>query len=183
MNLSIAIASAVHPLDEFYAASGKPLPRIQIINGHEVPEPFRALLVHERDMTPTLEAFHGGAMNIRVLGRRSQGDSYSREVVLLLENGGKTVEFGAIKINLGLFESAAREEILLEHQPLGHILEKHNIAHTSRPSAFLRLASDDLINGLFDLRESRALYGRKNTLFNLAGKPLAEVVEILPAHS
>jgi len=46
-----------HPLDEFYARAGLPMPSLQELTGKEVPEPYRSLLVHENDMTPTLEQF------------------------------------------------------------------------------------------------------------------------------
>ena len=41
--------------------------RSRRIEGARVPEPYRGLLVHEKDMTPTLEAFHGGDIHLRIL--------------------------------------------------------------------------------------------------------------------
>jgi hypothetical protein len=52
---SVTALPYVYPLDEFYARSGLPLPRIERTSGEEVPEPYRSLLVHQNDMTPTLE--------------------------------------------------------------------------------------------------------------------------------
>ncbi len=48
----------VHPLDDFYARAGMRLPRIERLAGDDIPEPYRALLVHENDMTPTLEKYY-----------------------------------------------------------------------------------------------------------------------------
>jgi hypothetical protein len=45
----------VFPLDEFYARSGLPLPKIERLTAEQLPEPQRLLLAHENDMTPTLE--------------------------------------------------------------------------------------------------------------------------------
>jgi hypothetical protein len=64
--------------------------------------------------------------------------------------------------------------------PLGHILKDCGVAYVSRPQAFLRLASDPLINEVLHLQGAHILYGRRNTLLSPAGKPLAEIVEILP---
>src|SRR5207247_888701 len=114
----------------------------------EMPEPYKSLLVHQRDMTPTLENFHGRSVHLRVLGRERRGEDYSREVVLQLEGSEQPVEFGAIRIHLGLFTPAACEQILREEWPLGHILKDHAIAHSSRPGAFLRIASDHLISSV-----------------------------------
>jgi len=172
--------SITHPLDEFYARSGFPLPPLQQIDGEEIPEPYKSLLVHCNDMTPTLENFHGRLVHLRVLGRNRQREHYSREVVLQLEQSEQPVEFGAIRIDLGLMPPAAREQILLEKWPLGHILRDYAIPHASRPTAFLRIASDPLINGVLGLNGAQVLYGRRNTLWDESNRPMAEIVEILP---
>ena len=142
--------SLAHPLDEFYAQAGQPLPPLNEVDGEAVPEPFKTLLVHQNDMTPTLEKFYQRSVHLQVLGRRRRDETYFREVVLRLDETGEAVEFGAIKIHLELFAKAARAQILEEHLPLGHILEEHKIPHTSRPRAYLRLASDKLINGFWN---------------------------------
>ena len=172
--------SEAHPLDEFYARSGLAVPPLQQIDGEEVPEPYRRLLVHQQDMTSTLENYHQQAVRLRVLGREQQGDQYYREVVLELEGSGKPVEFGAIKIHLALFPPGAREEILKERWPLGHILKEFAIVYSSRPKAFLRIASDRLISKVLHLSGVHLLYGRRNTLLDSEDRPLAEIVEILP---
>ncbi len=173
-------SSLVHPLDDFYARAGQPLPPLNEIEGGAVPEPYKTLLVHQNDMTPTLEAFHKQDIHLRVLGRRVSGNEYFREVVLLLDGNNQPVEFGAIKINLDLFPPEARQQILEERRPLGHILEECRIPHASRPRAFIRIASDPLINEALGLSGAHVLFGRRNTLFDPQGNPLAEIVEILP---
>ena len=175
-----ASASVTHPLDEFYARSGLNLPPLEEIDGEAIPEPYKTLLVHQHDMTPTLEHFHGRSVHLRVLGRQTRGNDYFREVVLQLEGSEQPVEFGAIKIHLALFASEAREQILQEQWPLGHILKDYAIPHASRPSAFLRIASDRLINKVLGLRGAQVLYGRRNTLFDSSERPLAEIIEIIP---
>jgi chorismate-pyruvate lyase len=180
-NIESPTSNITHPLDEFYARSGLPLPPLQQIEGEEMPEPYKTLLVHQNDMTPTLENYHGRSVHLRVLSRDQRGETYSREVVLQLEASEQPVEFGAIKIHLDLFAPAAREQILREQWPLGHILKDHAIPHASQPRAYLRIASDPLINSVLGLTGANVLYGRRNTLSDSAGRPLAEIVEILPA--
>ena len=169
-----------HPLDEFYALANQPLPPLSQVDGEAVPEPYRTLLVHKNDMTPTLEAFHRCSVHLDVLGRRRKEDAYFREVILRLDGTNKPVEFGAIKINLELFTPAAREQILHERLPLGHILHEYKIPHSSRPRAYLRLAADKLISQVLELNGAQVLYGRRNTLYDAQQRPLAEIVEILP---
>jgi chorismate-pyruvate lyase len=169
----------VYPLDDFYAQAGRPLPRIEPVDGKDVPEPYQNLLVHQNDMTPTLEQFHGSKIHLEVIRSQQRGDFYFREVILLTE-AGKPVEFGAIKISLNLFPHGARSQILGEHVPLGTLLAEYKVTHTSRPKAFLRIESDDFINNAFKLTGQHWLYGRRNTLWNPQQLPLAEIVEILP---
>ncbi|MBL6765016.1 MAG: hypothetical protein ISQ14_08670 [Verrucomicrobiae bacterium] len=169
-----------YPLDDFYAQQGLTLPVIDSVAGEDVPQPYRSLLVHDDDMTPTLEHFHGGQIHVTVLRRQQRGDFYYREVVLSRDTDNAPVEFGAIKIMLNLFPAAARQAVLSERTPLGRILAEHRIRHTSKPKAFLRVESDNFINSALQLSGEHVLYGRRNTLWNPEMKPLAEIVEILP---
>jgi chorismate-pyruvate lyase len=169
-----------HPLDELYAKAGLSLPQIQTVPGDHVPQPYRKLLVHEGDMTPTLEKFHKSSIHLNVLGREQRNDFYYREVLLLADDSEKVVEFGAIKINLAYFPPQARQDILREHLPLGTILARYKVEHSSRPKAFLKVQSDAFMNGVLGLSGPHTLYGRRNTLSNLQGQSLAEIVEIIP---
>src|SRR5262245_25092051 len=71
----------LHPLDQFLARAGLPLPPVAEVLPDAMPEPYRSLLVGHHDMTPTLEAFHGGRLDLRVLDRQHDGDAYRRLVV------------------------------------------------------------------------------------------------------
>ena len=169
-----------YPLSDFYARAKLPLPRIEMIPGDAVPEPYRALLVHHNDMTPTLEGFHKSQIHLEILSRERRGGFYFREVVLRLNHDEKPVEFGAIKIFLGLFPEEAQELILLEQVPLGTILKDCGVAHRNEARAFLRLESDEVINQAFELTQTTTLYGRKAVISDPQGKALSEIVEILP---
>lgn len=173
--------SIAYPLDEFYARNGaKPLPPMQAIDAGLLPQPYRSLLVHENDMTSTLENFHGDRVHLKVHARELQGDSYLRAVLLELDETSKPVEFGCIRIYLKQFPPSAREAILRAYRPLGGILREFEIDYLSRPKAFLRVASDPLINELLHLKGAHVLYGRRNTLSDPNGNTLAEIIEILP---
>lgn len=172
--------AAIHPLCEFYSRSGLALPRFEVIGGEEVPAPFRALLVHDRDMTPTLQEHFGGAIHIEVLGRERRGDAYFREVVLRLDGDDRPVEFGANRIALELLPADVRRLVLDEQLPFGQILKAHEIDHAGGPEAFLRVEADALMCRAFGMERSAVLYGRHNTLRDRAGRALSEVVEILP---
>lgn len=178
---SSAISPMAHPLDEFYARMGIPLPTLHRIEPEGVPQPYKSLLVHTQDMTPALEQFHGGRLRLRVLRREQREQSYLRGVTLILDGTDRAVAFGAIKINLALFSPASRKDILLEKYPLGHILEEHALPHSGRPRAFFAVEADDFISRALLCSVHDSLYGRRNSLLDQHQRSLAEVVEILPS--
>lgn len=167
------------PLIHFYA--GKPLPAIRPVLASDVPEPYKGLLVHDSDMTSTLEAFHGGPLKLRVLRLTIESDILKREVVLELESTGNSVEFGAIEIFLQTFPEPAQRAIRESYRPLGAILSEFGVAYVSQPSLFFRVDSDVVMQSALDLKgEGVVLFGRCNALRTPEGRLLAEVVEILP---
>ena len=172
-----------YPLSEFYAHAKLPMPRIEMIPGESMPEPFKTLLVHNHDMTPTLEAFHKTDIHLEMLTRERRGDFYFREVVLRLHASELPVEFGANKLYLGRFPEDAHDLILQEYVPLGRILKDCHVPHRTEAKAFLRVQSDELIGGKFELTQPEVLYGRKAVISDLQGRPLSEIVEILPPNN
>lgn len=175
--------NVLSPLAEAHQRAGRPLPQAVGILSHEIPEPHRDLLVHDRDMTRTLESFHGRRVHLEVLNRRHDPDgTYWREVVLRLDGTNVPVEFGAILIHLDRFPEPWRSQILGEHLPLGTILNSSGLQYSSKPSAYLRFASDGIVQKVFGLSGPTTLYGRRNTLRDSRGEALAEIVEILPPH-
>jgi len=172
--------SLLDPLDQFYLASGVPLPQVRRTEGKDVPEPYRNLLVHEDDMTPTLEAAHRQRIHLRLLSRKLEGDVMLRQVVLLRDSDERPVEFGAIRIRLAGLPPEARQFVLDGRLPLGRVLRDFFIEHLSRPVAYFEVTADSLIGEALQTRTSQRLYGRRNKLLMPSGEVLAEVVEILP---
>jgi len=179
-NAPPAAANFAYPLSDFYSRSKLPLPNIGTISGDEVPEPYKSLLVHSNDMTPTLEAFHKSRIHLEILSRDQRGGFYYREVVLRLDHDEKPVEFGANKVYLGAFPEDAQELILLEQVPLGTILRDCGVKHQTSAKFFLRVEPDELIAKALELEKPIVLYGRKAVIADANGRPLSEIVEILP---
>lgn len=180
MNSATSTLDFAFPLSEFYARASLALPRMEIIGGDAVPEPYRALLDHHNDMTPTLERFHDCEIWIHALSREQREDSYSREVVLCRADNDAPVEFGAIRLNLHLFPPHACALILQEHIPLGGILRKEGIVHATRALHFFRVEPDALICRALKLSTPVPLYGRQAVICDSEQRPLSQVVEILP---
>ena len=175
------LPSVSDPLEAVYLRSGQPLPQMQTIGCLRIPQPFRDLLVHENDMTPTLEAFHGRKISLQVLDRYRQEGCLLRQVVLRLEGEETPVEFGAIRIHLTLFKTQAVQIILEGRVPLGTILREENILHTSGHKEFFSVFSDAVVNQALRLTGAHQLFGRRNVIRDSRGRPLAEMTEILSA--
>jgi chorismate-pyruvate lyase len=169
-----------YPLNEFYEQSGLSLPSVVRVEGGDVPEPYRSLLVHDRDMTPTLENACGRSVELRVLQYSLSDGVFSRQIVLVPEGGAKAVVFGAIKIYLQYFPPEAKRLVVERRHPLGTILRTQGISHTSRPDAFFQVEADAAINGALGLAGEHVLYGRRNVLLDSSQNTLARVLEILP---
>lgn len=168
------------PLRVMYSRLGLALPPMHAVEGADMPQWSRRLLVHDGDMTPTLEAHHRATLHLHLLHRLIDGQALLRLVVLRRDDIDAPVEFGAIRIHLDRLPEAARDQVIASRKPLGSILADHAITHLSRPRGYFSVVSDPIINRALNMGESATLYGRSNLLLNHAGQPLAEVVEILP---
>ena len=169
-----------YPLNEFYDRAGVPLPSVVRVEGSEVPEPYRSLLVHDRDMTPTLTEYYQRTMQLRILKRVLTETVFAREIVLEVEGQGKTAVYAAIKIYLDLFPPEAKRQVLEGKLPFGTVLQTQGMIHSSWPQAFLRVAADETINRALGITGHSVLYGRRSALLNTAQMPLAQVLEIVP---
>jgi hypothetical protein len=169
-------------LGEFYRSLPEPLPlEAVMVEPGDVPEPYHDLLVHEKDMTPTLTAHFGEEINLRVLQRELSGNHFRRHIVLEGAWSGRAVEYGAIRIDLDVLGEAARREVIECRTPLGAILGSHGIMHKSCPGGFFRILSNPLIDRALALKGPQWLYGRCNCLASGTRRTIAEVVEILPS--
>jgi chorismate-pyruvate lyase len=169
-----------YPMNEFYGGLGVPLPHVVQVQGAEMPDPFRTLLVHNRDMTPTLTEAYKREMKLRILNRFIDHTVFSRLIVLEVEGSGKVAVFAAIKIYLDLFDPESKRIILEGKKPFGSILHDQGIVHSSRPQAYIQVNSDETINQALGLTGQHVLYGRRSALLNSSETPLAQVLEILP---
>lgn len=172
--------NVLQPLTEFYEDAGLPLPDVTLIDGGDVPEPYRSLLVHDSDMTPTLEAAYGQTIHLHALKHSLRDNVFSRQVLLVLEDDATAVEFGGIKIHFKHLPENAKRLVLEEREPLGTILHTQHVTHESHPSAYLRVMADSVMREAFGLKHAPVLYGRCNVLSVPSGNVLARVVEILP---
>ncbi len=169
----------VFPLGLAYQQAGLPPPKAVAIAAADIPLPYRALLVHERDMTVTLEEHWGGRVVLRVLSVFTNRSWYVRRVLLSHEYSGRPVEMGAIRIDLDAFAPRIRAHILRNDVPLGRLLRDGGVNYLSRPKLFLSVTPNSEMMGVFWMREPRALYGRRTEVL-VSDRKVGDIVEILP---
>lgn len=146
-----------------------------------IPEPYRSLLVHGRDMTGVLAAYWDPPIVLQPLIVHRDGDLLYRQVLLTAGADRIPVEAGTIKIYLDRFPPEALPAITQSRQPLGAVLAEYRIPYVSAPQAFFLLPANPFLQAAFGDSRAQTLYGRCNRLTDPAGELLAEVVEILPA--
>jgi chorismate-pyruvate lyase len=167
------------PLDLAYEQAGVPQPKTHEISPKDIPFPYRTLLVHENDMTLTLERHFGGPVHVRALSTEVRSGWFMRRVLLVQEYSGKPVEMGAIRIRMDSFPARVQQQILKNDVPLGRVLRDAGLDFKSHPRVFLSIEPNPEMMGVFWMREPRTLYGRQTELFQ-AGKKVGDIVEILP---
>src|SRR6516162_58215 len=105
----------------FDTGTADDLPEYEFVAADEVPAPYQGLLVHDKHMTVTVEAYHGDRVNVRVLARRHVGNDYARKILLTLAKSGRVVQFGIMRVRLDLCDPEVRETIIAAQVPLGRI--------------------------------------------------------------
>ena len=179
-NLKELTASLMWPLNLFYAYYKRDMPEITPLFDWHMPEPFKKLLAHERNMTPTLEAYYNDSIHIERLNVVPDRDECSREVILRLDKNKRPVEYGASRIFVNRLPAKAMDQICEGRVPLGSILNQNNCEHTVELSGFFKVKPTSFFTNVFSDTNGTALYGRRNRLVALDGNPIAEVCEILP---
>ncbi len=169
----------LYPLDALYAHAGVAPPLATRVAPARLPQPYRSLLHHERDMTLTLEAHCGDRVALRVLATRLKGRTYLRRILLVEASTGRPVEMGAVRLNLSALSPRARTAILQNRAPLSRVLRDQGVDFLSRPAAFLAVRPNADLMGVFWMPGPRTLYGRRTEVF-ADGRRIGDIVEILP---
>ena len=169
----------LYPLDLVYERSGIAVPHVDVVQPSDIPLPYRSLLVHDSDMTLTLERHFGDRVMLRPLSTFTLRGSYFRRVLLVQEYAGQPVEMGAIRMELDAFDEPIRDQIVRNEIPLGRILRDGRFEYTSRVKAFLQVTPNAEMMGVFWMREPRTLYGRRTEIIRHGAK-IGDIVEVLP---
>lgn len=166
-----------HLVSLFYSGS-KELGAFEEVLVESMPAPYRELLAHHEHMTVAVERHHGCKVDVEVLGTRTDGDFYSRKIVLHLQSNRKTVLYGVPRINLRLMGDDVQREILSEKIPLGRVLIEHNVMREVQLASLYRVMPGPELCRLFGLAQPVATYGRTAFIY-CDGYPAIELLEIV----
>jgi hypothetical protein len=167
------------PLHIAYEQAGIAPPALAAVAAADIPHPYQALLVHDGEMTRTLEEHVGGPVGIRVLSTRARAGSYVRRVLLVDEASGRPVAMGAVRLTLGALPRPVRAEVLRGRVPLGRLLRAAGLDCMSRPTGYFAVTPNPELMGLFWMTSPETLFGRKTDVL-LGARTIGEIVEILP---
>jgi chorismate-pyruvate lyase len=157
---------------------GEKVPAYDLLAGEDVPEPYRSLLVHEHHMTVTVEDYHGGPVDVRILQRRQDGMLYARKILLVHRASGKVVLCGIVRIDLAACSPAVADAIVVGQTPLGRILIENDVLRRIEPTAYLRAIPGPAPMTWFGMSDPTPLYGRL-AIIHCDERPAVELLEVV----
>lgn len=171
-------------VDLFYDQP-KALGEFAEVVAEEIPPATRSLLNHHQHMTVTIERFHRCPVSVRVLQTSQRGDWYAREI--LLERtasaagapAGMVVQYGIVRLNLGLLADAVKNEILAGQKPLGRVLIEHDVLRSVRLLSLQRILPGPVLQRHLGLGPDEACYGRTAVIF-CDQQPAIQLLEVVP---
>ena len=165
-------------LDDLLTVFGFP-ESIEIVYAKDMPEPYHTLLVHDRHMTVTLEDFWKSPVNVHVIDCHEDGPLYTRKISLSNDTG-RSVEYGAVQIDLSCCSDAVRQQIVSRDTPLGRILVDNDVMTRINCRLYFRLTPTPEIMRTYGLDNNEPLYGRFATV-EFDSQPAMILIEVMPA--
>lgn len=153
-------------------------PTAVVVPAEELPQPYRRLLVHNHHMTVTVEEHYGGAVDVQVLACLRRGGEYARKILLRLHEGGKPVQFGLVRIDLGVCTDVVRNAIVEGKTPLGRVLIQHDMLRRIEPTAYLKVKLGPTMAEWLGTTSGTETFGRLGVIYT-GDQPAVEVLEIL----
>lgn len=164
-------------LSLFYENSGE-LARFWRVESKDVLADYQRLLAHASHMTVTVEDFYKDRLDVRVLRSHQDGLHYCREILLSTQRGKKVVQYGIVRLHLGMIPEGAKREILSEGKPLGRVLIEHDVLRQVECIDLFRVEAGEGLARMFGCSVGAITYGR-TALIYCNGEPAIELIEIV----
>ncbi|MEX0676610.1 MAG: hypothetical protein WD063_06015 [Pirellulales bacterium] len=154
------------------------LGRFEEVDSHELSRDYRMLLAHDSHMTVTVERFHNGPVDVRVLETKSSGTHYARKILLTRASDGEVVQFGIMRLDFSCVSPEVRLEVESQQIPLGRILIAHNVLSKVHLTRLYRVTPGEDLRRLFHLSAGQITFGR-TAVIHCDGEPAVELLEIV----
>ena len=148
------------------------------VASRELNRDFRMLLAHDSHMTVTVERFHNGPVDVRVLDTKLTGEHYSRKILLARQSDGGVVQFGIMRLDFSTVSPEVRREVESQKTPLGRILINHNVHREVHLTKLWKVTPGDELRQIFGMQPGQITYGR-TAVIHCDGEPAIELLEIV----
>jgi chorismate-pyruvate lyase len=152
--------------------------RFDEVDRRDLERDYRMLLAHDSHMTVTVERFHNGPVDVRVLDTRQSGTHYARRILLTRQADGGVVLFGIMRLDFAYVSPEVRRQVESQAAPLGRILIQHDVLREVHLTRLYRVAPGDELRGLFGMSAGQVTYGR-TAIIHCNGQPAVELLEIV----
>ncbi len=148
------------------------------VDWHDLKRDYRMLLAHDNHMTVTVERFHNGPVDVRVLETKLEGDHYARKILLVRQSDGAVVQFGIMRLDFTTVSPAIRREVESQEAPLGRILIQHKVLTKVSLRKVWKVTPGEDLRGHLGLQPDQITYGR-TAVIHVDGEPAVELLEIV----
>ena len=150
-----------------------------------LPDSYATLLAHNQHMTVTVEKFHGCPVELEVLetlrsdakGQSIPAD-YSRKILLRRSTDKSIVQFGIVRLRLGLIAEQVARMILAGEIPLGRVLIDNGVMREVRLSQLWQIEAGEELSEYLGLDAQESCFGRTALIF-CDGQAAIELLEIV----
>ncbi len=161
-----------------FFASLDELGTLTCVESSDMPADYQKLLAHNNHMTVAVERFHNSLVDVRVLDKHVEGTRYARKILLARQSDSAVVQFGVMRVDVGVLDPEVRREIEDEQTPLGRILISHGVLRDVELTALWRVVPGQALRELLSMSPGQQTYGR-TALIHVNGQPAVELLEIV----
>lgn len=162
----------------FYDDSPEDLASFESVAAETMPREYRQLLDHHSHMTITVESFYGSSVDVTVFRTATDNQWYGREISLVSQGSGKTVQYGIVRLRPPLLQSGVWQEIEAGKTPLGQVLIRHNVFRQVELVALWKVVAGPSLARRLEVESGAITYGRTARIF-CDGEPAIELLEIV----
>ena len=148
------------------------------VDANQIDSLGQKLLNHNEHMTVTVEEHHGCDVDVDVLEHRTDGDHYSRKILLRRQSDNGVVMYGIVRLLLSAVTDAVRSEIESREIPLGRVLINHNVLREVRLLDLYRIECGPELAQALSCSPSDICFGR-TAIIRCDGQLAIELLEIV----